>query len=474
VKLQFLLPLVLFTTLIISQAGSTPPLQFHTWGGLGQNIANGVALDATGDLFATGYTSSLGPGGANGFLLKYDSNGVLSRQETWGTPFSDVSTGITVDSSGNLYLSGYSSYNSSSYAVLLKVDSNGSLLWQKTWGSNLSLKENSVKTDKSGYILVTGQYGSGVLLTKFDSLGNLVWQRRWKSNSTNLESTGFGVAVDHENNTYVTGDTNGGGNGLLLKFNETGSLQWARSITYLSANHSTAVGLDSAGNVYIAGNGCYFDCNLFSADILKLSSNGTMIWAREWNFPTPTYGGPVATGISVDAAGNAWVTGGEGGVPGYVFMLEIDSNGKLLAHQGWGSSTGDTYGESIALSSDGIPAVAGTTGLPPYSYVTQGSLSNSTISMTVLAGVVDDPAYNFSNLTVTITNVNSQTNGGGRGEGIAFVTYGRTFSVPVLNPNGILAISIFLIIIIGRHTRKNAFHQHTDLRDRPNFAISTA
>jgi hypothetical protein len=89
------------------------------WGGSGDDIAAGVAIDFFGDVYVIGHysdTVDFDPGSAtddhtsNGlfdvFVTKLDSSGAFKWARTWGGSGWDRGLGIAVDKSGNIFASG--------------------------------------------------------------------------------------------------------------------------------------------------------------------------------------------------------------------------------------------------------------------------------------------------------------------------------------------------------------------------------
>jgi len=87
-------------------------------GGSGDEFGTGVAIDGTGNVYVTGVTRSLdfpvvnalqpayGGGDGDAYVAKIDSSGALLSSTFWGGSGNDVAAGIAVDAVGNIYIAG--------------------------------------------------------------------------------------------------------------------------------------------------------------------------------------------------------------------------------------------------------------------------------------------------------------------------------------------------------------------------------
>ena len=156
-----------------------------------------MAVDSSDNIYVTGETT----GGLDGnthsgsydlFLMKYNSSGTKQWTRQLGTSTNDHGKGVTVDSSDNIYVSGY---------TLGGLDGN----------------------------TISGN--SDIFLVKYNSSGTKQWTQQFGSTSPDY---GYGVTVDSSNNIYVTGQTGGvldgntsaGDNDIILvKYNSSGVKQ---------------------------------------------------------------------------------------------------------------------------------------------------------------------------------------------------------------------------------------------------------
>ncbi len=199
----------------------------RTWGGSGNDYGNGVAVDSFDNVFVTGTTYSFGAGGVDMVLVKYDEDGEQQWNRTWGGGDGDYGYGVAVDSLDNVYVAGdtYSFGAGNSDMVLVKYDGNGMRQWNRTWGGAFGDIGYGVTVDSSGKVYLagtTGSFGAGyvdMVLVKYDGNGVQQWNCTWGGADYDF---GYGVAVDSSDNVYLTGTTGSFGAGyfdmVLVKY----------------------------------------------------------------------------------------------------------------------------------------------------------------------------------------------------------------------------------------------------------------
>ena len=350
---------------------------YKTWGtsdDYDNEDGHGIALDASGNVYITGTTTSYGAGYEDVLLLKYNSSGNLLWYKTWGGYNYDYGRGIAVDGSGNAFITGSTdSYGTGNNNVfLLKYDSSGNLLWYKTWGSSENAGGSGIALDSSGNIFITGStysYGAGnrdTLVLKYDSSGSLLWNKTWGGSG---DDWGNGIALDGSGNAFITGFTDSYGTGnndaFLLKYNSSGNLLWYKTWGGSDRDYGYEIALDGLGKAYITGVTYSYGLGNSNAFLLKYDSFGNLLWYKTWggdSYGDYAYG----YGIAVDGSGNTFITGtytsyGPYDVDG--ILLKYDSSGDLLWEKTWEVSDDDS-GESgfgIALDALGNAFITGET-----------------------------------------------------------------------------------------------------------------
>ena len=176
----------------------------RTWGGSGEDACQGVAVDSSDSVYLVGYTTSIGAGGYDVVLVKYNSSGNLEWNSTWGGSDSDIGEGVAVDSLGNIYVTGYTeSFNEGNqYDIcLIKYNSSGILQWNRTWGTLEDEKGYGVTINSIDNIYVTGTNGDFVLV-EYDSTGVLLGSHSFGGE---LYDEAYDVTVDSLDNVYIVG-----------------------------------------------------------------------------------------------------------------------------------------------------------------------------------------------------------------------------------------------------------------------------
>lgn len=222
----------------------------HLLGTTGNERGQAVAVDASG-VYMVGYAESTVPnlpagegyqGAGDIFLAKYSIGGALQWTHQRGTPANDVATGITLDSTGNVYLAGQTNgqldgnTNASGISggthdvFLMKYEANGAFQWAKQTGSTATERVSGIAANSTGIYVSGCTYGalpgmtanagrSDLFLIKFSanpvgSDGKIaLW---YQQQGTSMDDLTGGLALDDSGSSHVIGSTKGvlSGSGL--------------------------------------------------------------------------------------------------------------------------------------------------------------------------------------------------------------------------------------------------------------------
>jgi hypothetical protein len=174
-----------------------------------------IAIDKDGNAYVAG--NSKGSGTALDYvIIKYDSDGVrhwVVRYNGLGNRDDEV-TAITVDDLGNVYVTGSTSdVNDMTDYATIKYDTDGNQQWVVRYNGpdNFDDDANAIAVDRNDNVYVTGTSMEGGFFpfpayatVKYNCTGEQQWIARYNG-PDNLFDVANAIAVDSEGNVYVTG-----------------------------------------------------------------------------------------------------------------------------------------------------------------------------------------------------------------------------------------------------------------------------
>lgn len=128
------------------------------------DYAEAIATDGSGNVYVTGY---IGGDGWEVATVKYDSAGtqlwVRRYNHSSGSGLADVGRAITVDGSGNVYVTGTTDtgFGMTDYDILtIKYDTNGTFQWASTYNGGADGYDDGLDIAVgNAYVYVTGISG---------------------------------------------------------------------------------------------------------------------------------------------------------------------------------------------------------------------------------------------------------------------------------------------------------------------------
>ena len=253
------------------------------------------------DLDGHSYTSQ---GGSDIFMAKYNSSGNYQWSKSFGTIYDDTIAVLGIDLSDNsIYLTGsvggpganFGDKTLSNGGVFLaKFDSAGTHKWSKDFGGLIS--STSIAIDSQHSIIITGgfesdikfdgtntlpKYGQNdIFLAKFDSNGNHKWS---KSFGGSKDDVAYSVAVDGNNNIYITGGFRSdkisfdNGTSYLNNYNTDGKSDIFIAKFDLDGNHSLSKSFggdeDDWGRAITVNNNDIYITGNFSSTQISIGGN---------------------------------------------------------------------------------------------------------------------------------------------------------------------------------------------------------
>lgn len=371
-----------------------PVLSYSTYlGGSSDDFPGGIAVDAAGNAYVTGWTSStnfptttgafqttLSGGVVRGdvFVTKLSADGSALLYSTYlGSDGVDFGSGIAVDAAGNAYITGsiftYTPGVSTNFPVTPGA-------FQTTFGGG----------SQDGFMTKLNANGSALLYSTYLAGSAIDIPRA--------------VAVDAAGNAYLTGDTNsanfptttgvfqtafGGGDedAFVTELNADGSaLIYSTYLGGSNGDFGYGIAVDATGNAYLTGltsspnfpttSGPFQPTPAGGSDafVTKLNANGSALI-----YSTYLGGGDNDSGygIAVDSTGNAYVTGQtiSGNFPATAgafqtsvsgspagFVTKLNADGSALSYSSYLSGSGGNGASGIAVDSAGNAYVIGEAG----------------------------------------------------------------------------------------------------------------
>jgi uncharacterized delta-60 repeat protein len=234
--------------------------------GNGDEYPSDMAVDSSGNLYVTGHSE--GSGTASDYAtIKYLPNGDTAWVRRYNGPgnVNDRAWDIEIDDSGNIYIAGQSGGSGSSddYATI-KYYPDGDTAWVRRYNSPVNGNDQAwhITVDVSGNVYVTGNSdstgtGFDYLTIKYDPNGDVAWARRYNGPGNSVDRA-WAIAVDGSGNVYVTGRSGGSGTSddyATLKYYPDGDTAWLTRYNGPGNgnDHAFSMALDSSGNIYVTG-----------------------------------------------------------------------------------------------------------------------------------------------------------------------------------------------------------------------------
>ncbi len=385
------------------------PVGWRAFGGSGTDEATAAAVDSDGNIYITGsFQGTVNLGGVDldsagsspdVFVASYSSTGTHRWSRAAGT--NGVGSAITVDPSGNVYVTGYF-FGSANFggaalasgagtaAFVASFDSNGIHRWSLAGVSSDTAWGKAIATDTDGNVYLTGSIygtanfggtdlvssGTDIFVASYTSGG----AHRWSRSDGGPDSTGDAISVDNAGNVYVAGHytgtahfgttlvSAGGSDAFVQRLTDAGSPRWTRSAGGTGEDVANGVATDSRGNIYLvgafSGSASFGSQELMSAGrkdcfVASYLAAGTTRWAVRAGDSADDQGNAIA----VTSADEIYVTGSFNGTADFgggpidsgggsdAFMARYDTDGGHSASFGAGG-TGDDVGLGLGARAD--------------------------------------------------------------------------------------------------------------------------
>jgi len=306
-----------------------------------------MTLDKNENLFLIG----------GGLTLKYASNGSLDwtlYDSSTFVNYTSVSSDLTTDDSGNVFVTGTATNNPFDLDFLTKkISTSGIRLWSNTYGNSHGASDRSsgIINFRNKFIFVAGSesYGDSAgscnfkwTVIKYDLYGNPLMNIQFCGISDYVLGDYAPVpsmAIDSSGNIIISGSDKDiltfNNQMVTIKYDSTGNLLWLRRLDNVYPAY--AVAADANSNIFVGIDG----------GILKYDDDGDLIWS-DYSHSSDF--------IAFDSIGNL-VTSGDKQVNNVyrIVTSKYDTSGNLI----WSSETNTGfYIASMCLNKNGKAFIA--------------------------------------------------------------------------------------------------------------------
>lgn len=280
---------------------------------------------------------------------------------------------------------------------LIKLSKYGGIQWQKCLGGSREDYGSAVDTGRNNTYFIAGEVysndgdvsghhninGPDGWVAKLDSNGNILWRKciggTKSEDIRSVRSTPDGgclvVGITYSNDGDVSGNHNTSGtipDGWVVKMNAVGNIEWSRCYgstksdefndgVITSDGKYIIAGTTNGGDGDVSGNHMGLAPDIFDGWVLKLETNGSIIWKNCYGGNYNDFfnsvrqapdGGYIFQGSETSMCCDQ-VAGGNNGTSVDAWLLKSDAAGNFI----WGRSYGGIYEEgyygTVAVQNDG-------------------------------------------------------------------------------------------------------------------------
>jgi hypothetical protein len=272
------------------------PLWAKRFGGTLYDEVTALAADSTGNVFAGGGfcgptdfgSGTKTPLSCDGIVIALAPGGTTQWSFTFGMAGDDWADGIALDPSGNVLITGVIGQSATfgntvltgkgqADVMVAKFNASGTASWAKSFGSAAIDRGDAVASDPSGNVVVAGFFGGGIdfgcglmpasgdtalFVVKLSPSGQCLWSKGYGSQESGSQRAA--VATDASGNVFVTLSFTGSSDFdgqvvsstgehdvVVLSLDPTGKRRFVRKFGGSGDQDGRSIGVDASGNIYL-------------------------------------------------------------------------------------------------------------------------------------------------------------------------------------------------------------------------------
>ncbi len=240
--------------------------------------------------------------------------------------------------------------------------------WLKTYGGEYSDYGYAIRQTSDGGYIVAGSTEpsdegySNAWVTKLDQAGNVLWQKTYGASSSDSVNS---IQQTSDGGYIVAGSTESFGEGYIdvwvLKLDSNGEVLWLKTYGAVGDDYANSVQQTSDGGYIIVGYTSSFGVGDLDVWVLKLRSDGSVDWQKRYD---GSGGDDYANSVQQTSDGGYIIAGYTSPLGnsrgGDAWVLKLQSNGDVLWQKTYGNEREDTA-LAIQQTVDGGYIVAGYT-----------------------------------------------------------------------------------------------------------------
>lgn len=357
-------PIVVFTFLpfiLISQTFFE-----QTYGGNFDEYAHSVKQTDDDGFILCGYTTSMGNGLEDVYVVKTDASGNLEWEKTYGGSNNDHGYYITHTNDGGYIFCGETFSYGLMKAFVIRINSVGDTIWTKFYpGYYTARARHILPTTDNGFIICGGTASTeigetDVFIFKIDEAGIMQWSKTY--GGTDYDNA-FAMCNTNDDGYLFVGSTSSFGvqnfDLYILKTNSEGDTLWTKTYGGPGYDGGFSVHKLEDNNFVIGVETSNFGASNLNMVVVKINDDGEIIWSSPVGVDI-IHRGPFLSLTSDNCiAGCGWNHTYNPTTTDMV-IFKMDTEGELLWTQIYGGSDYD-LGLSIVETSDLGLAVAGAT-----------------------------------------------------------------------------------------------------------------